>query len=187
MTKNPSTDLTKPIIIENKLQVLRVEIENISGEISPSHGDQTSRLPTRDISVRELPSSNDPSPISSAQHHSTNNPDCAILFDSIIISESIVLKNKPRSKLLINRIESSFSKSNLPPPKKPKPTIVPQTESLQKNPPKFYPASIHQIPKPTTPIPQTLISPKNQTRKPQKSTFTVPDKSIVNGTDQSCL
>jgi hypothetical protein len=163
MTKNSLTDLTKPIIQENKFQVLSVEKENISEEISPSHGDQTSRPPTRDISVRELPSSNDPSPISSAQHLSTNPPHpYTILFDSILIDESIILKNKPRSKLLVNSIESSFSKSKLLPNKPPK-TLVPQTESLQKNP--------KPRPKP----------------KPTTCTFTAQPKAGPNDPDQSCL
>jgi hypothetical protein len=162
-TNYSSTDLTKAIIHENKLQVLNIEIENISEQISPSHGDQPSRPPTRDISVRELPPSNDPSPISSAQHLSANpGPPYPILFDSILLDESIILKNKPRSKLQITRIESSFSKSKLLPNKPPK-TLVPQTESLQKN-PKTRPK-----PKPTT------------------STFTAQPKTGPNNTDQSCL
>lgn len=186
MIKDPSTDLTKSIVKENRPQVLRVEIENISESISLSHGDQTSRLPTRNISIRELPSSKSPSkspsPIYPTQLHATNNnPDCAILFDSIVIDESIVVKNKPRSKLLMNRIESSFSKSKLPPAKKPKPNPVPQTESLQKNPVKFNPPPI--LPPPTFGKHQTPTVVQTSNLKLQQSTFLAPDKSGVHDTD----
>jgi hypothetical protein len=134
MTKNPSTDLTNSIFQENKRQILRLDIKNISEPTPPTHTLQTSRLPTQNPSSKELRSSpTSPRPASPFQpSRTTANPTCPTLSDSIVTPSNPIPKNKPRPKQLTHKIQSSFSKPRPQPSKKPQPKPVPNTESLIK-------------------------------------------------------